>query len=100
MDYRFKESQLSLEHSDEFDKEDMLNTIIETSGLTPKQFEAIFVIEEHPLEILRIDDRFCHESTITVRQEFKIRRRVLSDQATQLALEESHVNRTDAPSFV
>lgn len=99
MDYRFKEAQLSLEHSDEFDKEDMLNTIIETSGLTPTQFEAIFVIEEHPLEILRVDDRFAHESTIVVRQEFKIRRRMLDDQTIQLSLEEGHVNRTDAKSF-
>ena len=99
MNARFKKTQLSLQHSLEFDKEEMLNAIIEASGMSQEIFTLFFVLEEYPMELIRHDDMFIPETVITIRQQFKIRRREMSDQDVQLALEERDVNRTDAPSF-
>lgn len=80
---------LDIRESVLFDKEDWLNTLLEsvmdTYGLTIDEFARDWIVEEHPLEIQSVSGHLTNDYTFTVRQQFKVR--LKTEEEKQLAIE-------------
>lgn len=82
--------EMDLESSIAYDKESMLEAMVEASGLTPEEFVVDYIIEEHPIEIITIDDILRDDHTFSVRQTFRVRLR--TEDEKQLAIESKEKN--------
>ena len=73
-----------------YDKEQMLEAMVAATGLSPEEFGVNHIIEEYPVEILKIDNILSQEYQFTVRQNFRVRLKTIDEQ--QLPLESKEKN--------
>lgn len=76
---------MSMMDSITFDKESMLEALVETTGLTPEEFSRDYILEEYPIEIDTFDDVFKPDFRFTVTQQFRVRPK--TDAEKQLEIE-------------
>jgi hypothetical protein len=68
-----------------FDKESMLEALVESTGLTPEEFSRDYILEEYPIEIDTFDAVFKPDFRFTVTQQFRVRPK--TDAEKQLEIE-------------
>lgn len=73
--FKFSSFEMDLWDSINYDKEAMLENLVEQTGLSPEEFGVYFILEEHPVEVITAGSPELGDYSIKVTQEFKVRPR-------------------------
>jgi hypothetical protein len=94
--FRYQQFIMDIFDTMSYEKEDWLEAMVETSGLSPEEFSRDYVIEEYPLEIIRVDDILQDDYKFKIEQKYRVR--LKTPEERQLEIETNKEKNNDDPN--
>lgn len=84
-DYLYQQFIMDIQDSVTYDKEQMLEALVASSGLSPEEFGRDYLLEEYPVEIVTANHILAEDYRFVVTQQFRVR--LKTEEERQLEIE-------------
>lgn len=92
---RIEKWVMDIQDSFNYDKESMLEAMVEQSGLTFEEFGRDYLLEEYPVEIVLGQDLANQDTIFRVSQQFTVRLKTPEEHQLELEMMEKTDGTTD-----